>query len=146
MDGPFYCPQCGYDQRGQPVDGLCPECGAAGASIEAARIDRWAEYAAVDLWGIALLQSVGAVFGLVGLGLLAAGQWVGGLLVGSSFLPAGGGSLWYLVILVRYLRQRSRPNFRNLTSWRRRQLRWWLTLDLALVAIPPIAWLVWGSV
>ena len=53
---------------------------------------------------------------------------------------------WYVLILGRYLRRRGKPNFANVMRWRRRHLTRWLMLDLALVAIPPIVWLMWGLV
>ena len=115
-------------------------------SIEAARINRWADYANVDLWAIAVLQTVGVVMGLGGLALVVAGHWVGAMAVGWSCLCALGASGWYVLILGRYLRRRGKPNFANVMRWRRRHLTRWLMLDLALVAIPPIVWLMWGLV
>jgi len=143
MDGPFYCPKCGYDQRGQPVDGLCPECGAKGASVEAARINQWADHALVDLWGIGVLQCAGTIFGAMGYGVMAAGVWVGGLLVAAALMLVVVASGWFVLTLVRYLRRRCRPNFANLMEWRQRQLRRWLVIDLMLVAVPPVVWVVW---
>ncbi len=142
LDGPFYCPQCGYDQRGQPVDGACPECGQTGGSVQAAVINRWADYAILDLWAAAVLLAVGVVFVFAGWALVVAGHSAGGLLVGASWVYMTAGAVWYAVIVVRYLRRRRKPNIKNLMPWRRRELRRWLIIDLVLVLVPPGIWLV----
>jgi hypothetical protein len=78
------------------------------------------------------------------LGVVAVGHWVGAVAVGWSCLCVLGASGWYALILVQYLRRRGQPNFANVMRWRRRSLARWVTLDLVLVAIPPIVWLALG--
>ena len=139
LDMPLYCTHCGYDQRGLPLDSLCPECGASQAAL-AARINRWADLAVVDLWSVAMLQAMALVFGLAGWGLVALGHLSAVVVAAPSLLCVGLASGWYVRIAVGFLRRRSSVNYRNLTRWRRRQLARWLILDLSLAGGPPLLW------
>lgn len=56
VDGELSCVECLYDLRGQPMEGVCPECGTAvAASFDDRRLDRAdAMWVAKVRWGVAL--------------------------------------------------------------------------------------------
>ena len=92
-------------------------------------INRWAELRVLDLWSIAVLQTLGAVM----LGMAAA-----------VYLTAG--TVWYAVVAVASIRRIRRPAYENILARRRADLARWLGYDGVLVALPFVGLLWFGVV
>ena len=140
----LYCPACGYDQRGLPVGTPCPECGGdCTPAVVLGAVNRWAEGALLDLWSIGVFQSVGAACALLAIiGIHRAEPAAMLLLITAGlYLPAS--AIWFVIVLVGYVRRRVRPVLRNISAQRRRRIRRWLIGDALLIALPPMAlWLL----
>jgi len=133
LEHPTFCSHCGYDLRSLPVDTVCPECGRPSQlGVPAAQVNRWAERTLVDLHCVAVLEGVAAI--VVTLSLLLFGT-LAALLACPLPVCVAGALLWYALILVRYLRRRATPNYRNVTDWRRKQLGRWLLIDGLLMTV-----------
>lgn len=80
VDRSLLCGTCGYELRGLPVSGVCPECGMAVAASLKAHALRWVapDYLATLRRGATLLE-VGAVFRVASIFVVwFSGFWVGG--------------------------------------------------------------------
>lgn len=140
----LFCPACGYDQRGLPVGTPCPECGGdCTPAVVLGAVNRWAEGALLDLWSIGVFQSVGAACALLAVVGIRRAEPAAILLfiTAGLYLPAS--AIWFVVVLVGYLRRRVRPVMRNISVQRRRRIRDWLIGDALLIAFPPLVlWLL----
>ena len=137
----LFCPACGYDQRGLPVGTPCPECGGdCTPAVVLGAVNRWAEGALLDLWSIGVFQSVGAACALLAVIGMRRGEPAAMLLfiTAGLYLPAS--AVWFVMVLVGYVRRRARPVLRNISVQRRRRIRTWLIGDGLLIAFPPLAW------
>ncbi len=133
LDHPTFCSHCGYDLRSLPLDTVCPECGSPSQlGVPAAEINRWAERTVVDLHCVVVLQSVAAIVATPSLLLTGTSA---ALVACPLLVFVAGALLWYALILVRYLRRRATPNYRNVMDWQRKRLMRWLLIDGLLMAV-----------
>lgn len=118
-----HCPGCGYDQRGLPDSGRCPECGGAfvaGVAFEAE--NRWVERTCVNLWAIVVLQLVGVVCGVVGLLVSRETLAAGMMMLTASLVYLSVSFVWYVATCFLVWRRWSKPSFLNVTERRRKRL------------------------
>lgn len=132
-----HCPDCGYDQRGLPSGSACPECGGQfllGRVV--GDINRWAELRVLDLWSIAVLQTVGLAVATAGLVMLPRAR-AGAVMLGmAAAVYIAAGTVWYVAVAVSFIRRIRRPAYKNILAHRRGDLTRWLGYDGVLVALP----------
>lgn len=132
------CPACGYDLRGHPDHTRCSECGAE-VHVSAAISDasRWLDQRMLDLWSIAVLQSVCAVAVVVSVIAIHQGQFVAlllGLMTGVGVVLS---TLWFLAISPGVILRTREPFGLALGRRRVRRLRRWWLADAALTVFVP---------
>lgn len=138
-----HCPDCGYDQRGLPSGSACPECGGRfrlGRVV--GDINRWAELRLLDLWSIAVLQTLGLAVATAGIVILPQAR-AGAVMLGMAaavYLTAG--TVWYAAVALASVRRIRRPGYKNILARRRADLTRWLGYDGVLVALPFVG-LLW---
>ena len=140
----LFCPSCAYDQRGLPVGSPCPECGGdCTPAVVLGAVNRWAEGALLDLWSISVFQTVGAACALLAVIGIRRAEPAAALLFITAGLYMPASAIWFVVVLVGYLRRRVRPILLNISVKRRRRIHTWLIGDALLIAFPPVVlWLL----
>ena len=131
------CPQCGYDLRGHTDPARCPECGQivrVGGEIEIA--SQWLMARLIDLWSLAILQSVGAGMLLLCRIAFLWGQYyytILNLLAGLCVIAA---TVWYFWLAPGVWLRTRRPIMGAFSTRRIRQVRVWCLIDGVLVVAP----------
>ena len=132
-----HCPTCGYDQRGLPAGGRCPECGAPfwpGQVI--GEVHRWADDALMGLWSVAVLQGVGGSCALLSAVAFRFSQPAAVMVAMAAAVYLLAGSIWYVTIAIDAAIRFRRPALKNMSAEMRRLLQRWLLIDAALVLVP----------
>lgn len=125
---------------------MCPECGGRfrlGRVV--GDINRWAELRLLDLWSIAVLQTLGLGAATAGLLMLPRAR-AGAIMLGMAavvYLTAG--TIWYGAVAISSARRIRRPAYKNIIARRRTDLERWLIYNGVLVALP-IFGLLWFGV
>lgn len=134
---PTPCPQCGYDLRGHPDPARCPECGQTVRTAEEIEIaSQWLMARMIDLWSLAILQTVGAGTLLFCQIAVQWGQYyytILGLLAGLCVTAA---TVWYFWLAPTIWLRTRRPIMGAFSTRRVRQVQVWCLVDGVLILSP----------
>ena len=109
-----------------------------------ANTSRWVDLCLLDLWSIAILQSIGLFAMVVAMLAVRAGQYVAvllGLIASFQLVVA---TCWYLVLLLQVVRRLRARSLQRIPRHRRGNLWRWYLLDSVLVASLPLILLLLG--
>lgn len=129
-----HCPHCGYDQRGLPAGGRCPECGRRfWLGLVVGDINRWADGELLNLWSIGVLQLMGMTCLFLGAAAIRQTAAAGMIMIVAAVVYLTASTIWFGITLASVLFRKARPVFVNITDRRRAQLTTWLWCDAMLV-------------
>lgn len=103
--------------------------------VSAARADavRWVDTRLLDLWSIALLQTVGTVSAVVSLAATRAGQYVALILGLVALVYTVCAAIWLVACAVGFAARVRRPAMRMVAPGHRHRLGRWLMIDAAIM-------------
>jgi hypothetical protein len=138
-----YCSRCGYDQRGLPVQSVCPECGHRFMSgIDVGGINRWVDRTLLSLWAIAVLNVVTVACSVMSCIVGLASTSAHFLLIIAAAVYLAGGGLWYGLTAFAVAGRRVSPAYNNITKPRRVQLARWVAGDAVLTLVGVVCFVV----